>query len=264
MAPLNAITQIALGRPPEGPASKMAATLLSDDEVSQENAWGQLAAFIETPVTLKAIRAANREERASLLQHALRKSTLLVDESRAAACAFIATQVAPGSLEHLELLRNAADPSVSAWYSLYAALQSPKEILSGQGGFGVRLLRDMARAEGHIDRPSADLAYRELKALERIGIDAVSRRLGHVGEIEVELLPFVTSSFTYQAKAGRPRVEQHQLSFEADQPTLPAAAEISTKARISQLLSNLSALVQELPDPNSEPSTLRRGRRRQQ
>lgn len=271
MAALSSVSRIAMGIPQEGAAGRMAEALMKSDEIAQERAWQELSAFLETAVTLKTLKEATREERAGLLQHALRisQANLRIDDSKSAACAFIATQVAPGSLEHLELLRHAADPSVLAWYAMYASLQAPKDILASQSGFGIRLLRDLTRVEDLAGRPNADIAFSELKMLERVGIDSVSKKFGHAGEVEVELLPFVTASFTYQARSARSsRPEQSsQLSFEMEPPVttpapMPTVSDIPPKAKISRLLSELALLVQELPEATPDVVQPKRTRRR--
>jgi hypothetical protein len=161
---------------------------------------------LDHQVSLESLAAGTREERGTYLQQALRTASAgnLCDEV-AAACAFLATQIAPGSLEHLEVLRGTGSAAVVLWYAMYAALQSPNEILSTQNGVGHRVLRDIAREEKRMSRPSADIAYSELKALERLGLESMARKFGHVGEVEVELVPFVTSSFSYHPKGTRPR-----------------------------------------------------------
>lgn len=252
---LEAAAQLGKGAQPACPAGKMAYALMAGSRDSKDTAWRALADFLDDPIPLTTLSAATREERGSYLQQALRisRSASSEDTSVAAACAFLATQVAPGSLEHLEVLRGLAEPSVLLWYALYAVLQSPKEILSSQGGLGFRLLRDIARTDDHFSRPTADLAFGELKALERVGLDSVSRKIGHAGELEVELVPFVTSSFTFHSKSRQGRMESsnQQLSLEEEQFSVPDQS-VPTKIRINRLLSSLAMLVQELPDTKVE------------
>jgi hypothetical protein len=256
---LVTVAELSKGARPEAAAVAMAHAIMAGDSHAKDAAWRDLARFLEDSISLDALSASTREERGSYLQQALRisHSNLGADRSVDAACAFIATQVAPGSLEHLDILRERAAPSVLMWYALYAALQSPNEVLSGQNGLGFRVLRDIARAEDRSSRPTADIAFAELKALERVGIDSVARKLGHAAELEVELVPFVTSSFTYHSKANKSRIEnfnQQQLAFEPDQSVVPDSS-VPTKARIARLLSSLEILVQELPDTSGETTT---------
>lgn len=48
------------------------------------------------------------------------------DDSMAAACAFLATQVAPGSLEHFDVLRGASNPSVAFGTPFMRAFKRPR------------------------------------------------------------------------------------------------------------------------------------------
>lgn len=266
LSTLSTATQLSLGIPPSTKAGVMADALHRRDRTGQEAAWRDLSSVLGSTISLEQLASGTREERGSFLQHALRAAADLdsnADESVAIASAFIATQVAPGSLEHHELLRIAARPSVLAWYTLFAAIQAPNEILSGHNGLGFRILRDIARVEAHLSRPSADLAFIELKALERVGIESVARKLGHVGEVEVELIPFVTSSFTYHSKSAKGRLEGQQLPLEADQHDA-AKSSRSGKMRMAQLLAALTDLVRELPDDNEHdtPGPYRKARKK--
>lgn len=253
---LGVCAQLGLGVQPGGAPGSLAYALLRGDRVLQETAWRKLAQVLDNQVSLAVMAAATREERGMYLQQALRAaSSGGASDHVAAACAFLATQVAPGSLEHFEVLRSAGSSAVIFWYALYAALQSPNEILATQSGLGVRLLRDIARVEEHLSRPVADLAYAELKALERLGVESVARKFGHAGEVEVELVPLVTSSFTYHSKGSRSRAEPYgqQLPMETDGYGVQRS-ESTTKARMAQILSALTQLVQELPDAVDDPA----------
>ena len=68
--------------------------------------------------------------------------------------------------------------------------------MTGLPGVGQRVLRELAAISDPVSRPSADIAFTELRVLERVGIETMALRFGHVGEVEVELVPGVTSSFT--------------------------------------------------------------------
>lgn len=265
------MVSVQLGSPslPDDPSSEMAASLFRHDKHGQELAWDKLSRCIESPISLQELMAANREHRGVYLQQALRMSAP-VSSGRsnygfaAAACAFVATQVAPGSLEHAELLRSLAPPEVLAWYALFAVLQSPIEILAAQSGLGQRLLRDVMRAEDYFARPTADIAFAELKTLERAGLETISRKLSHTGEIEVELVPLVMSSFTYHSKATtRSREPNGQLPLEPRQNLTQDANIDSIKARLLQEISVLTNLVDQLPESdNTADSTSSKRRRR--
>lgn len=200
----------------------------------------------------------NREARGSYLQEALRyleKSS--DDENRVAACAFIATRVAPGSLEHLELLSTQRLPGLGLWYVLFASIQSPQQVLAIQNGLGHRVLRDVSAVESLTSRPSADIAFSELKAIERLGPEALSRKLGHANEIEVELVPFVTTSFTYPTKLIRSRNELsgRQMSLEAPGYTPPEPPKAGLQERLEQAMVLLNQISRELRGSSNPQGT---------
>lgn len=260
VAPLGTCAQLGLGVRPPGAAGKLAYACFRRDRLLQEKAWAELARWEGGAPPLDSIASATREERGAYLQQMLKAASPSDnDDSTAAACAFLATQVAPGSLEHFELLRGASNPSIAYWYALYACLQTPSEILGGMGGLGLRVLRDISKTEEHIGRPTADIAYAELKALERVGIDSLGRKFGHLGEVEVELVPLVTSSFSFLSRAARVRHESAtQLPLEQDAHS--GRREQSTKARLRQAMSLMSDILRDLPDADSsEQAAAKRG-----
>ena len=258
IGPLGSCAQLGLGLQPAGPAGKLAHACLRRDRLLQERAWAELAQRAGGAPSLDSLASATREERGSHLQQMLKLAPPSSnDDSMAAACAFLATQVAPGSLEHFDVLRGASNPSVAFWYALYASLQTPSEILSGLGGLGLRVIRDVSRVEEPVGRPTADIAFSEIKALERVGIDVLGRKFGHLGEVEVELIPFVTSSFSFHARSARARNDvQAQLPLEEEAPY--GRGEASTKAKLRQAVAYLNEVLRDLPDSDAGEQVSRR------
>ncbi|KGH31245.1 hypothetical protein [Comamonas testosteroni] len=258
---LGLLTQIALGRRPETTTGALAYEILNGTQASQELAWEQLAAQLSRQIRIDALQSLTREERGSYLQEALRQmsssGSYREQGDMAAACAFLATRLAPGSLEHLEILKGEGRPDLLAWYGLFAALQSPKEILSLYGGLGFRSSRDMLRVEDKLASPSADISYSELKILARGGLELLSSRIGHSSELQVELVPYVSTSFTFQLKnRARPKDAQQFFNMEASEP------ELSSRARLARIAVELSNLARELPDFSEESYSAKRSRRK--
>jgi hypothetical protein len=249
--PLGICAQLSLGLQPSIPAGKLAYACFRGDRRMQEQAWTELAKSGGGAPSLDSIASATREERGAYLQQMLKiASPSNSNDAVVAACAFLATQVAPGSLEHFELLRGSTNPSVVFWYSLYASLQTPSDILGGLGGLGLRVIRDVSKAEEQVGRPTADIAFAELKALERVGIEALGRKFGHVGEVEVELIPLVTSSFSFHSRLTRSRNDvSAQLALEQEAPI--GRREVSAKARLRQAVAILTDLLRDLPEVES-------------
>jgi hypothetical protein len=258
VGPLGSCAQLGLGLQPAGPAGKLAHACLRRDRLLQERAWAELAQRAGGAPSLDSLASATREERGSHLQQMLKLAPPSSnDDSMAAACAFLATQVAPGSLEHFDVLRGASNPSVAFWYALYASLQTPSEILSGLGGLGLRVIRDVSRVEEPVGRPTADIAFSEVKALERVGIDVLGRKFGHLSEVEVELIPFVTSSFSFHARSARARNDvQAQLPLEEEAPI--GRGELSAKAKLRQAVAYLNDVLRDLPDSEAGEQVSRR------
>ena len=258
---LGLLAQLAIGIRPNEPPGALAFELLNGDKDGQERAWQSLAARLSRPVSIEAIQSMAREERGLQLQEALRALTsvdsLTELEEMTAACAFLATRVAPGSLEHLEVLKSAARPGLLVWYALYAALQHPKEILSLHSGLGFRLIRDLLRSEEKLAPPIADISYLEFKIVARAGLEAMAGRIGHASELQVELIPYVSTSFTFQLR-NRSRGDEGQQSFDME----PSELAVSPRARAVRLASELAQLAKDLPDYPDEYSPTKRSRRR--
>ncbi|WP_350616237.1 hypothetical protein [Pseudomonas sp. HY7a-MNA-CIBAN-0227] len=246
---LNAYAQISIGLPPTGEAANLAYTINRKDRDLLSSYWSRLSGAFGFEISLDALSQSTREERGTYLQEALLLATSSHgDEPLAAICAFIATQVAPGSLEHLELLKQSGNPEIVFWYALYAALQSPNEIMAALGGLGYKIYRDIACVEDQLSSPTSDISYEELKALERSGIESLAKKFGHVGVVEVELLPLVTSSFSYglkQAKVSRNEAAS-QASEENDRYG-SSRISYAHKLKLEQAIVMLSQLANELP-----------------
>lgn len=266
LGPLGICAHLAMGLKPPGTLGELAYSTFHRDAGQQQQIWLQLSTQLEEQWSLHDIAAATREERGLYLQSALKlmpQSASVQRDERIAVCAFLATQVAPGSLEHLELLKINGTPAMVLWYALFAALQAPLDIVTGLPGVGQRVLRELSAVSEPISRPTADIAFAELRVLERIGIETLARRFGHVGEVEVELIPGVTSSFSLHGRS-RAREEPEQLSMESVQPN------VSPKVRLQQLIGLMIDTVRDMPEDRSqEPdyskkdfSTNKRGRSR--
>lgn len=265
MGALSAVVSIAFELPPRGEAAQLAYAIHRGDRKVLGNYWKELSGAFSAGSSLESILTATREVRANYLQLALREASSSDDESVIAVCAFIATQVAPGSLEHLDLLRQSGNPAIVFWYALYAALQSPSEILGAQGGLGYRVYRDISFKEDYLSAPIADIGFDELKILERSGIDSFSKNLGHQGEVVVELLPTITSSFTYSSRQSKnARQEVVQPGLLENDPYLSSRVNPAYRDKVDQAINVLSQLSRELGElEDGYPSPVyRRGLRK--
>ncbi|WP_155895368.1 hypothetical protein [Comamonas aquatica] len=257
---LSVLTQVGLGYRPETAAGALAYELLNGNGDAQERAWEILGSKLTRFIKIEALQSLAREERGSYLQDALRMMSVGSAGEQfelAAACAFLATRLAPGSLEHLEILRSHKRPDLLAWYGLFAALQNPREILSLYGGLGFRLSRDMLQVEDKLSPPSADIAYSELRMLARGNLESLVGRIGHSSELQVELIPYVSTSFTFQTKNRIKRPDSQQsLDVELPEP------ELSTRARLAQMARELSYIANELTENREDYFFSRKTRKR--
>ncbi|MBA4284386.1 MAG: hypothetical protein C0434_02495 [Xanthomonadaceae bacterium] len=260
---LTVAAELRFGIKPHSLPGELAQALLIGAPVAVSSLWQQLSTpFVTHTVDLALLAQSSREERGALLQSALK----VVKEQNAhenliAACAFLATQVAPASLEHLALLSETGKTSILMWYALYAAIQHPGAVLSGNGALGQRVMRDISVVEDPVSRPSSDVSFTELKTLERVGIESFARRSGHVGELEVELFPLVKSSFTVPNRKTETRVEAHAAPPQAPQREL-YSQQLSPKEKLKLALGNLTELIAQLPDSFDGDSHSKKARRR--
>ncbi|MCB8747800.1 hypothetical protein LHU53_12890 [Rhodoferax sp. U2-2l] len=257
---LSLLAQLTIGIKPNTAPGALAFELLNNNKDDQEVAWQRLAAHLPRSVSIEDLHSLAREERGLYLQDALRSlasiSSRAENQEMTAACAFLATRIAPGSLEHLDVLKSASKPELLAWYAIYAALQNPKEILSLHGGLGFRLMRDLLRVEEKLAPPIADISYTELKIVARAGLDAMAGRIGHASELQVEIVPYVSTSFTFQSR-NRPRWGEGQASLDTGHFDSPP---VSPRARAISLANELAKLVRDLPDYSDDSSPKGRSR----
>lgn len=256
MSGLTLLTQLAFGIKPSQPSGQLAFSLLNGDKEGQELAWQNLTAYLSRSMSIEAIQSMTREDRGLLLQEALRALTAAKSRTEhdtlVFACAFLATRLAPGRLDHFEMLRSIGLPELLVWYGLYAALQHPKEILSLHSGLGFRMLRDLLRDEDKLAAPISDMSYLELKMIARSGLEGIAGVIGHASELQIELIPYVSTSFTFQLRS-RSRYDERQQSFDME----PTNTSISPRERAKRLALELSQLAKDLPDYPDEYSSRR-------
>jgi hypothetical protein len=263
---LTVVTQVSTGMRADGRAGALASSLIKADSGEQEIAWARLSKGVGLDVSLDALSSATREERGTFLQAALRYTANHNDDDTGiAACAFLATRVAPGSLEHMDLLNTIGGANVVLWYTLFSVLQAPQAILGSQGGLGLRIARDLMAREEHASRPVADISFNELAALDRIGFETISKRLGHSNEIQVEILPFVTTSFTFPSKQSRLRASEEVVQIPMEGLSLPPTREnLSMEAKIDVALALLNEVRGQLMpiEPNGRGGLNKKSRRK--
>ncbi|MEK0266586.1 hypothetical protein QT383_10585 [Stenotrophomonas rhizophila] len=177
--------------------------------VSQEKSWLSLSRGLDVAVSIDALNSLNREERGLHLQRALKTLSSQnskvdgEDDALIAACAFLATRLSPGSLDHFEILKAFGNVELMAWYIVFASIQAPRDFLFSRNGLGFKVLKGLVLVEDKVAQPSADISFEELSILGRAGSEM--RDFAADGQdLQVELIPYVSGSFNVRNRsAGR-------------------------------------------------------------
>lgn len=215
--------------------------LIEHDTPLMEHSWIKLTRDWRERISLFEFEKLTREERSGFFLHALEelKSDATLSGYAPAACGFLATQISPGSFEHLPFLSSVND-RVAFWYSFMTGLQTPRGILGFRGGLGSRILRDANQQENFIDGPIGDISLNELRILARGGLESLAKRLSHSNEIQVEVVPLVTCTFRFQLSQNR----QHNL-FEG-QPEPVEKKNTTSQIMQTESLRKIIAMTNEL------------------
>lgn len=246
---LRAFAAVTWGLTPTNEVTDLAFAIHKDDRQTLRKFWSKFSHSFAPGIDLETLQAATRENRANYLQAALHKLSEDDSEIAIAVCAFIATQIAPGSLEHLELLRQAGKPALVFWYALYASLQASSEILVAQAGLGYRIFQGITAKEDLLTAPLADISYEEIMLFERTGIEGFIRNFGHQNEVVVELVPGISSSFSYGHRQGRGS-RYDVTSYSQAEASLSEAKRLGSayRSKIDQAMAVLAQLSREISD----------------
>lgn len=138
-------------------------------------------------------------------------------------CGYLASQIAPGSMKHVELLLGCMSrfPSVIAWYGLCAGLYQKSDVYSDDSGLGWRIRRDLLQRELLYSKPRGDISVDELELLlSGEKPDKDFRAASHT-HIVVEILPRVYTVVIWPVRVGEGEVESSngkELKMKASDP----------------------------------------------
>ncbi|MFL6388684.1 MAG: hypothetical protein ACJ71U_14470 [Terriglobales bacterium] len=109
------------------------------------------------------------------------------------AVGYLASQVGPGTLDHLHLLKPYLNlfPGVLLWYGLCAGLHGKSTVASHAGGLGRRVLRDLLLKETFLDKPTCDIAISELRVMTTKFRGSPEFLTNSHSQLEVEIVPCV-------------------------------------------------------------------------
>jgi hypothetical protein len=122
------------------------------------------------------------------------------------ALGYLASRIAPGTIQHSSVLRPAIHkyPTALLWYGFCAGVPglenrgwTPMEFPAGAR----RIARDLLRPESLLDAPSSDISYLELLALARTGGDPLNGLITSTqGTATIELAPAVSTVVNVASK----------------------------------------------------------------
>lgn len=243
---LKLSTELMIGVRPMGPGGRLAYELLWGSRTTQEEAWVLLSSKLDEAIGIDTLHSLNREERGLHLQRALKVlSSNSMKGSRedgdlVAACAFLATRLSPGSLDHFDILRSLGNQELVAWYAVFASLQGSREFLFARNALGYRLLKDLLLIEDKVGKPLADISFEELSIIRRVGSD-VRFMASNSGELRVELIPYVCGSFTAAGRSG----ERSDVPSSSEQDLLNSSP-ASLRDRLVRLARELDRISREV------------------
>jgi hypothetical protein len=174
----------------------------------EQRQWLELDSEVPMISRYASMMRGPREDRVSALERAaseLGSSSPTNRVSLAFALGCLASQIAPGTMEHMSLLSpyNHAFPGILLWYGLCAGLQRRSSVDLYAGGLGRRIIREVVRNEAFLDRPSCDICLPELKVLQSKGNGSLDLRTNSGAQIEIELAPCVMGSFRWPPPSNR-------------------------------------------------------------
>lgn len=114
-------------------------------------------------------------------------------------CAFLVSQIAPGSMKYIELLRPLLRdfPSVIVWYGLCAGISSKTMVYDYERGLGRRILRDLQHCDPIYGKPMCDVSLDELRVLSRSELPNMQiRSISHM-HLMVEIAPGIMTAVAW-------------------------------------------------------------------
>ncbi len=199
-----------------------------------------------------------REQRVAAFEHvsgSLMQGDSRTIMSRAFVLGYLASRIAPGTLEHLSLLRALENrlPGVMLWYGLCAGLSGGTELVQRLGSVGNRILRELRRRESLFDPPRCDVAISELTVLKRSSEPTAISGLASAGRLIVELLPGVNATVRIGKRAA---TEVQPVDVQELQATVAELRHALNRSQ--QLQSKLERLLARRESEESRPKRSRR------
>lgn len=197
-----------------------------------ESEWFALARSIPGLAPLREELKGPREDRMSLFEHAVdgaRKSGAEKNPTAEFLCAYVASSISPGSLDHLHVLFPylSTFPTLLIWYGLCAGLSSREGLGPALNGLVRRVKRELVREECFLQNPTSDIGFTELELMNTSAREWSDLRTSSAGQLVVELVPFISSHYR------SPRLEGTEAPSGEVGPALSELANLLDRTRES-------------------------------
>lgn len=147
-----------------------------------------------------------REERLALFEQAIKAIPRAARGNSNAEflCAYLASAISPGTLDHLHVLLPHVDtfPSLLIWYGLCAGLSRKQNFGPSLNGLGRRVQRELFREDHFLQTPSCDISFTELQIISKSARDWTDIPTSAAGQFVVELLPCTNSYYRSPRSEG--------------------------------------------------------------
>lgn len=240
---------------PVGEAVLEACSQILSSGAIATNTWMSLTKDVPQLGPLRGELTGPREDRLVLFERAaseLPRTRGRGDTNSEFLCAYLASSISPGTLDHMHILLPYVDalPGLLIWYGLCAGLSSRGSFESGLDGLVRRTKRDVVKEDTIFQAPSCDIAFGELEVIGASTRDLTDLRTLSTGLLIVELAPFINTVF---------RLRKTDSATEA-----PAALVTSVVDDLTHTLERASELVERLRRESGlrHPSGPERGRKR--
>lgn len=168
-----------------------------------DSIWTDLASGNPALGPMRSIQPLPREQRVEAVDAALRPlgaGHREHDERHAFLAGYCTSLVAPGTLEHADILLPVAAslPTAYLWYGLFAGTNTRGDSLPVGNPLARRIVREMTLPDRLVDRPRCDVALEELALAS--SADTSVRLTSRVGRLDVDILPGVTVPLRWPAR----------------------------------------------------------------
>jgi hypothetical protein len=155
----------------------------------------------------------SREERVMRFENALAalSQNVVVEPNLASFISgYLASLIDPSSFSYTKLVLPLLDrfPTVMLWYGLCAGFQQRNDLLSQFNALGRRVLRDIAKPESPLGRPSSDISVDELEVFMRGDKQFRDFHRSSPKHISIEILPMISMSVNWPDRSTK---EPHTL-----------------------------------------------------